>query len=340
MFGPTKGIDFTAYFQCSQTRQLIARDIRLHPAPFSPTISIVVLLPSRLRIHASPNSSPPRAFDAPRTIALWHLASLDAPTVALVWSLSFAWVARVRLPMWIPALLMLAVWAVYVADRLLDARAAFANGNVASLRERHLFHWHHRRVFLPLAALAAAAAGFLIIDLMPTAAKERNSLLAAASLVYFTRVHSGRGLHLRLPKELLVGLLFTAGCVIPSWSRNTLSGTALLGALFVPACFYALLAWLNCHAIDRWEADANSRASLRIYSIAVVVAFTGFVAATLLTHAQPRSAALLVAGSAAALLLAVLDRVRRRLSPVALRAASDLALLTPLLLLPVARLIG
>ena len=63
-------------------------------------------------------------FDAPAPLALWHLASLDAPTVAVTWSLAFAWAAQVRLPGWIPLLLALACWAVYVADRLLDARAA------------------------------------------------------------------------------------------------------------------------------------------------------------------------------------------------------------------------
>jgi hypothetical protein len=41
----------------------------------------------------------------------------------------------------------------------------------------------------------------------------------------------------------------------------------------------------------------------------------------------------------AALLLALLDTVRNRLAPVALRAAADLALLTPLLLVPAARLL-
>jgi len=316
---------------------------RFRHARFSPTINAVAPLPSSLRTHDDPLRSFPgaltrvstRMLEAPRTIRIWHLNSLDAPSVALVWSLSFAWVARVRLPLWVPALLMLAVWSVYVADRLLDARSALGSGNSATLRERHLFHWRHRRVLLPLAALAAAAAGFLIFDLMPTAAKERNSILAAASLVYFTRVHSRR--NLPFPKELLVGLLFTAGCVIPSWSRSTLPGTVLLAALFVPACFYALLAWLNCHAIDRWEAGANSHAS--VFGTAIVVALVGLVAAVSLMHPHPRSAALLAAGAAAALLLAMLDRVRAQLTPVALRAAADLALLTPVFLLLFARLL-
>jgi hypothetical protein len=263
-------------------------------------------------------------------LRFWHLASLDAPSVALTWSLSFAWAARVRLPLWVPALLMLAVWAVYVADRLLDARNGLRSGNLLALRERHLFHWRHRRVFLPLAVVAAVAAAFLVIALMPTGARERDSVLAAASLVYFTRVLAGRGLRPTFPKELLVGLLFTAGCVIPAWSRSASPGATLL----TPAVFFAILAWLNCHAIDRWEAAANNTAPQRIAFTACIVAVAGLLAAALLLHVQPRSAALLAAGAMAALLLALLDAVRGRLAPVALRAAADLALLTPALLTP------
>ena len=275
-----------------------------------------------------------RVFRAPPPLRFWHLASLDAPSVALAWSLSFAWAARVRLPLWVPALLMLAVWVVYVADRLLDALNGLRRGNLQFLRERHLFHWRHRRVFLPLAVLAAVAAAFLVIALMPTAARERNSVLAAASLVYFTRVHAGRALRPTFPKELLVGLLFTAGCVIPAWSRSAFPVAALL----VPSAFFAILAWLNCHAIDRWEAAANNTAPQRIAFTACIVAVAGLLAAALLLHVQPRSAALLAAGAMAALLLALLDALRDRLAPVALRAAADLALLTPLLLVPAARL--
>ena len=275
-----------------------------------------------------------RVFRAPAPLRFWHLASLDAPSVALTWSLSFAWAARVRLPLWVPALLMLAVWAVYVADRLLDARNGLRSGNLLALRERHLFHWRHRRVFLPLAVVAAVAAAFLVIALMPTGARERDSVLAAASLVYFTRVHAGRALRPTFPKELLVGLLFTAGCVIPAWSRSASPGATLL----TPAVFFAILAWLNCHAIDRWEAAANNTAPQRIAFTACIVAVAGLLAAALLLHVQPRSAALLAAGAMAALLLALLDALRDRLAPVALRAAADLALLTPLLLVPAARL--
>jgi hypothetical protein len=152
-----------------------------------------------------------RRIDAPTLLRFWHLASLDAPSVALVWSLAFAWVAHVRLPLWVPAFLTLAVWTVYVGDRLLDARRGLQAGNIQNLQERHLFHWRHRRVLQPAAVAAASAAAFIIFNFMPVSARERNSLLAAASLVYFTRVHTGRNAPPILSKEFLVGILLQQG---------------------------------------------------------------------------------------------------------------------------------
>jgi hypothetical protein len=52
-----------------------------------------------------------------------------------------------------------------------------------------------------------------------------------------------------------------------------------------------------------------------------------------LSSTQPRFAVLVLAGAAGALLLTLLDRFRGRLTPIALRASADLALLTPLALL-------
>jgi hypothetical protein len=326
--------------------------------------------------NARAESRASRILDAPRPIRLWHLTSLDAPTVALIWSLAFAWVAHVLLPRWVPVLLALTVWSVYVADRLLDARAALRSQNLHLLRDRHLFHWRHRHILLPLTAVASVAAACIVVNLMPPIARERNSVLAAASLVYFTRVHTCRNLPPLLPrlfsKELLVGLLFTAGCLLPALTRVTARSTlltyTLIAPLLIPAAFFALLAWLNCHAIDRWEAGLSLRPEMKIaqkgrcfspyinlpalrralasernrpdppsfirsFSAPPLLALAGLLLAAILP-AQSRSAALLVAGSASAFLLALLDRFRTRLTPVTLRAAADLVLLTPLFLLP------
>lgn len=283
-----------------------------------------------------------------RPLELWHLASLDAPTVAVAWALGFAWAAGVRLAAWVAPLLALTVWAVYVFDRLLDARTALRTAEIDRLRERHYFHWRHRRVLFPLAVVAACAAAGLIAVFMPMAARKCNSVLAVASLAYFARVHAGQRarpfLSALLTKELLVGVLFTVGCVLPAWGalRAVHGGRwpLLCAAFFVP------LAWLNCHAIDRWESEKSKSVDPSAtmdppaqwrrrssFTAACLLAACGTVLAAGVAWLHPRAAALLAAGAASAVLLALLDRRRGRLSPVALRAAADFVLLTPVLLL-------
>jgi hypothetical protein len=286
--------------------------------------------------------APDTRLDAPGPLRIWHLASFDAPTVAVVWSLAFAWAAGVRLPVWIPALLALAAWAAYVADRLLDARAALRARNLKELRERHIFHHRHRRLLAPLAIAAACAAGCIVFTLMPVPARERDSVLGAAALAYFTGVHSSRGTSFRrfsgqglsgvfpiIKKEFLVGLLFTCACALPVFTRAAAQGSRAVWPLLAAAVFFALLAWLNCHAIDRWESEPSSGNS-RILTLACILAIAGLLVACGL---QPRPAALVAAGAASALLLALLDHFQRRLTPLALRAAADLVLLTPVALL-------
>lgn len=285
-----------------------------------------------------------RPISAPRPFALWHLASLDAPTVAVVWSLAFAWAAGVRLPPWLPFMLALAVFAVYVFDRLLDARSALLDSHFHRLLERHRFHWRHRRILAPLAAAAACAVAWMILALMPPLARERNSILAAASLAYFARVHSTHRQRPFLPpiltKELLVGLLFTGGCVLPTMGALRAFHHAPLWPLLGPPVFFAALASLNCHAIDAWEPSGESRAnhaaSSSIPAQGIVMSLAGLLLAVLLFSPQPRAAAILAAGAISALLLAMLDHHRGQLSPVTLRAAADLVLLTPALLVPLA----
>jgi hypothetical protein len=272
------------------------------------------------------------------------LASLDAPTVAVVWMLSFAWAADARLAPWAPLLLALAAWVLYVGDRLLDARAGLTGRATGELRQRHYFHWRHRRILVPLAIAASCAAACIVITLMPPAAQERNSMLAAATLVYFTRVHSGQTSSsflssLRRPfslKELLVAILFTAACTLPVLSK---SSTAAHGPLLAAAAFFALLAWLNCHAIDYWESTRPNERSggifrwTRPFAAACALAPMGLLLAAIVGIFDLRIAALIATGTVSSLLLAALDRLRDRLTPLALRTAADLVLLTPMALI-------
>ncbi|MGD1062527.1 MAG: hypothetical protein ABR860_04630 [Terracidiphilus sp.] len=306
-----------------------------------------------------------RTFGPPRALAFWHLASLDAPTVAVVWSLAFAWVGGVHLPPWVPLLLALATWSVYVCDRLLDGLAWLREPAQHALRERHRFHWRYRRTLLPMAIAAACAAAGIILAFMPPITRARDSVLAAAALAYFSGVHSGRNawqFPLQGPrsfpgKEFLVGVLFTAGCVLPAWHRPHAFAApgSTIWAFWIPAVFFAALAWLNCSCIAGWESmdepwEARSGSAKHVLSdqrpkppatfyVSVLLACGGLFSAAVGASAHPRPAALLAAGATSASLLALLDRTRARFSALALRAAADFVLLTPLALIPVAGLL-
>ncbi|MGD0734352.1 MAG: hypothetical protein ABR976_04355 [Terracidiphilus sp.] len=281
--------------------------------------------------------------DAPPLLRYWHLASLDAPTVAAAWTLAFAWAASVPLPAWVPILLALAAWAVYIGDRLLDAHSGLRTAQCSNLRLRHRFHWRHRLFFIPAAVAAACAAAFIVFSQMPVAAREKNSLLAAAALVYFTGVHSRReGSSLTavrratfVSKEMLVGLLFTAACALPALSRAASQPSSPLWPLSIETIFFALLAWLNCHAIEHWESRGRSRST--VWRPALALALIGFLVSAILSTSHARPAALLLAGAISAFLLLLLDRQRSRLTPLALRVTADLVLLTPIPLFLFAR---
>ena len=279
---------------------------------------------------------------------LWHLASLDAPTVAVTWTLAFASSFQVHLPLWLPITLALATWAAYIADRLLDAhraRVSLAGASdpcplipdLCSLRPRHHFHWKHRRLFIPLALFAGLAALTLVLINMPPAARERNSVLAAAALAYFTSVHNPWRLpspkfRLRLPKELLVALIFTLACAVPTLTRISSRIPTRRPELLIPILAFIALAWLNCQAIETWESA--TAAHNPIFPLAATLAAsTALVVTIFLAAHQASIAALLAAAATSAALLAVLDRHRHRITPTTLRAAADLVLLTPLVLL-------
>lgn len=302
-----------------------------------------LLTSSRREAH----SRPIHAAAAP--LRLWHLLSLDAPTVAVVWALAFAWAARVKLELWVPILLALITWAVYLADRIFDAYFALRAGRLSCLRERHIFHWRHWRTLAPIAAGASVAALSIIFKLMPAPAREHNSVLAGAALAYFSGVYSGRNLPKVFPfslmrrqslaklhiNEFLVGLIFTAAVTLPTWSRlgrleAVRHGASGLWPLALGSAFFALLGWLNYRAIGRWEACA---ARTRIYTAAVLLALSGSCLACLVAIVDVRMAILMSCGATSAFMLSMLDRNRARFTPTTLRAAADFVLLVPAVLL-------
>ena len=274
-------------------------------------------------------------------LRLWHVASLDAPTVALVWSCAFAWSVHVSLPLWAPLLLALAAWAIYIGDRLLDAYAGTSNPPRHRMRERHYFHWRHRRALATLALAAAITCIWIVITRLPAGARVPDSAIAAATLVYFSGVHSRRKLPAThplspdFPRACAIGILFTAGCLLPTLSQSLPSGgsSSTLDRMIIPALFFAAVGWLNCHAIGHWESLSLNSHPRALERSATAICVAGSLLAMGLARSEPRLALLVAAGSTSAAGLALLGRQRTRISDVSLRASADLVLLIPLVLL-------
>ena len=241
--------------------------------------------------------------------------------------------SHVLLPPAAPIAMALAVWILYAADRLLDAR--HLTDPRSELEARHFFHLRHRRAFLVGITLATAALSALLPSL-PAPSIHLYLVEGALLSGWFLVLHATPISH-RLPKEIAVGLFFAAAVFIPTVARQP----ALRPSLLPVAALFAALCGLNCLFIYAWEHETPGTLTKRAHPT-TRLALAHLPALTILTAAAGAALALLHLSSSrlipaacalAALSLFLLDRNRLHLSRTNLRAAADLALLTPILLL-------
>jgi hypothetical protein len=229
------------------------------------------------------------------------------------------------------------VWILYATDRLLDARVLDSRSSPdarAQIEERHRFHHRHRRAFLAAIGVCAIALAILLPQLLPHALR-LYALLAALLLAYFLLIHTRLSAERRLPKELAVGIFFPAAVFIPTVARRP----DLRLALLPYALAFAAVCTLNCLFLYAWEhsdragAHWTTRFAIRhlwpITSAVIVLslALSVPIAASPAVHPS----ALALASALSAIFLLLLDTFRHRILPIHLRAAADLALLTPVL---------
>ena len=145
-----------------------------------------------------------------------------------------------------------------------------------------------------------------------------------------------------MPKEIAVGLFFSAAVFIPTIAR----APGLRLSLLPPAALFALLCSLNCLYIYRWEhpgthtssskPHAATRLALRHLDTLAAVSLLANLLVLFIRQSLTQGGSWPIPAacgiSTAGLLLLHLSR--RRISAVHLRACADLALLSPLLLLP------
>jgi hypothetical protein len=265
-----------------------------------------------------PQQSPALTHSLPE---LWHLLSLDAPTVAILWFLLAARTAHLHLCVADSAALFLGTWMMYVIDRLLDA-----HGGEPCPEERHRFHGAHGRAFV-IALLCATPVQVCLLTKADAALLHSWLVLAAGIAGYYTLIHS-RKFKTPLPKELAVAVAFSAAIFMP----ELLAPSPLLPH----AIYFCALCWVNSTAIYEREHDTLQAAhwSTRLvlhYTPALQVLVLAASIALCFLHRAPRALALSMALSA--VILIALRSSRHRMGRLRYRVAADAALLTPLLFL-------
>ena len=256
---------------------------------------------------------------------MWpNLLSLDAPAVAVVWALLFARARGVFLSAATMGALALAVWLIYLGDRVLDG---WRMHETDELRQRHIFCTRHRAILIAAAAVALFGGAWLARDALSISEAKAGLRMCGCVGIYMICVHAGgETVERLLPKEIVVGLIFAAGTALPIWSEGGFPRRALASwALF------GLLCALNCVAIECWE----NQGSLASPILTLADRHIGWVAAGIALAAQIAHFCLatngVVAGTiaVAAGLIFVLDCLRGRLSVAALRVLVDAALAIP-----------
>ena len=287
--------------------------------------------PGPMLVTSGPQSTP----TSRSLLSLWHLLSLDAPTVAVIWTIFVAHCEQVVLPWTLSAAMFIAVWMLYAADRLLDARPLL-HGSQAELQDRHWFHHHHRGRFVGIIVVAALPL-ILLLHTMDAAVLHLYTLLAVLLAAWLLVIHAlpqGRIRARRLPKELAVGAYFPAAIFIPTYVHtfhpwSLLPSAFLLGALCTLNCLF-ITAWERNFSFTRKAKPAAQTAGTALIVFALTLAAAAMTVA--LSSAASRPIAIACALSTG--LLLVLNARSTQTQAVFLRAAADLALLTPLFFLP------
>ncbi len=291
-----------------------------------------------------------------------NLLSIDAPLVALAWMWMLARALRVEYiqtaAWWV---LPMAIWCIYVLDRLLDG---WLHPEVRGSSPRHIFHWRWRWLLLAGALTAGAVSIYEALYVLSRSMFSAGLVALLLCGVYFILAYF-QGREVPYSKNFMAGMIFAMGIGIPV---NAASATLLVtdlndviyafnhtglrdaiwnfGRMVVSTLiviFYqcttvwvlGLLYMMNITAIDLWEKadeadDEEARygheAALSLGLIILAGGSLVFAAMEADEYAKPFYYAVMVAAAS----LQVINHYRDRLSMNALRVLADVALLVPL----------
>lgn len=258
------------------------------------------------------------------------MLSLDAPVITVAWLVLVARTLRVDLAWPATVVLGASVWLGYAADRSIEGWR-LPRHDVRT--PRHFFYQRWRWTVTAVWLAVFVSNVGLATTTLPRAQLVAGWALTTAVAVYLLShqlVHRER--RWRVPKEICIAGLLTAGCAV------FLVGTTRVSAMVVPLALFAAVCFVNCALISTWERDvdrAHRQSSLALSRHAPLIPWTPWILATaaaaiaLLGGGETRAVATCAAASAS--LMAAIDHFEPRLGWRVARVLADGALLTPLL---------
>jgi len=247
---------------------------------------------------------------------LWfNLLSLDAPVIALVWQNFLSRCYPTEIHATGRAVLGLTVWAIYLADRILDVRLpATALESI-----RHRFYRRHR-AFVQTLLLVVVCVDAAVTRLWLRPAVLENGLLLTGGVLAYLAIFPLTRRGAIAWKKPLAALLFTAGTFLIAWT----GAGHPVAQLVWPATAFCALCLGNLLMIERWsqgtapEIYGIPRRWICLLCLLAILAFA-------------RSSSWFAAIIFSAVGLCFLARWDRKISGDARCVLADALLLTPLL---------
>lgn len=144
-----------------------------------------------------------------------NLLSLDAPLVAVVWMWMIARAMRVQyVEMSSYLVLAVAVWCVYVIDRLRDVKKG-VHGSHEEMPWRHRFHWKSRRVLLAIVVCLVSYGCYAALFILSHEMLSIGIVGGVLTLIYFVVSKFDRG-EVPYLKNFVSGMTFAFGVAAPA----------------------------------------------------------------------------------------------------------------------------
>lgn len=187
---------------------------------------------------------------------LLNTLSIDVMLGSISGALMFAKMLQVTLLPYGVMALALSVWIIYTIDHLLDAR------NVTGLAStsRHRFHQHHFKTLLTILLVAIAVVIVLLFFIRVQVLYGGLMLIGAVAL--YLLLHR----YLKIPKEILISILYTCGVLLPSFMVTSLSFQEMPYTIVI---MFMLSALTNLLVFSWYDYEKDKRDGFR--SIAITI---------------------------------------------------------------------